>query len=125
MAAVVPGAALARVEHKILPTEAHSAASSGLAPCTNDTQVRNPIDSYGRRSWPAWASQWRSSYLGFLNADEMVAPFTTHAAWGNCLLSYAEGAVPQHAWNAKHIKVYDTPMIPLIRSADVNTSITM
>jgi hypothetical protein len=34
-------------------------------------------------------------YLGFLNADEMDKPCPNHDAWEHCLLTYAEGVVPQ------------------------------
>jgi hypothetical protein len=61
-------------------------------------------------------------YLGFLNAEEMHKPFTSHEAWERCLLAYAEGTVPRKVWNANSIQVNGTPMIPLIRSVDVNVS---
>lgn len=60
--------------------------------------------------------------LGFLNADEMVQPLTSHEAWECCPLAYAEGTVPRSAWNSGQIQVNDTPVIPLIRSADVNVA---
>jgi hypothetical protein len=59
-------------------------------------------------------------YLGFLNANEMVKPFTSHRAWENCLLTYAHGIVPRHFWNSGALNVNGVPMIPLICSADVN-----
>lgn len=74
----------------------------------------------------AWA--WKAAsmgvpvvlvYLGFLNAVEMPQPFQDHAAWERCLLEYADGSVPQNAWNSEII-INSTPLIPLIRSADVN-----
>lgn len=77
----------------------------------------------------AWA--WRVAslgipivlvYLGFLNAEEMVQPFTSHEAWERCLLTYAEGTVPRRVWNSGEIQVNGTPVIALIRSADVNVT---
>jgi hypothetical protein len=61
-------------------------------------------------------------YLGFLNAHEMSQPFTSHEAWERCLLTYAEGTVPPSVWSSDPINVNDTPLIPLIRSADVNVT---
>lgn len=60
-------------------------------------------------------------YLGFLNAYEMGQPFPNHAAWERCLLEYAEGCVPRTAWNSR-IMVNGTPLIPLIRSTEVNVA---
>jgi hypothetical protein len=77
----------------------------------------------------AWA--WRVAslgvpvalvYLGFLNADEMGQPFTGHGAWERCLLAYADGTVPRRVWTSGPIGVNGTPLIPLIRSADVNVA---
>ena len=62
-------------------------------------------------------------YLGFLNAREMRQPFTSHEEWERCLLAYADGTVPRQVWNSDSIKVNDTPLIPLIRSADVNVTV--
>jgi hypothetical protein len=62
-------------------------------------------------------------YLGFLNAHEMSQPFTSHEAWGSCLLAYAEGTVPRSVWSSDPMNVNGTPLIPLIRSADVNVNI--
>jgi hypothetical protein len=59
-------------------------------------------------------------YLGFLMAEEMRDPLANHEAWERCLLTYAEGTVPRSVWNASHIRVKGTPVIPLIRSAEVN-----
>jgi len=61
-------------------------------------------------------------YLGFLNANEMSQPFMSHGAWERCLLTYADGTVPRHVWISDPINVNDTPLIPLIRSADVNVT---
>jgi len=58
-------------------------------------------------------------YLGFLNANEMPEPFQDDASWENCLRKYANGCVPQNAWNSDKI-VVGTRLIPLIRSANVN-----
>lgn len=75
----------------------------------------------------AWA--WRLAslgipvvlvYLGFLNGNEMSKPFTGHPAWEHCLLTYAEGTVPRSVWNSGEIQVNATPVIPLMRSVDVN-----
>ena len=63
-------------------------------------------------------------YLGFLNAREMGQPFMSHGAWERCLLAYADGIVPRRVWISDPIKVNDTPLIPLIRSADVNVTTT-
>jgi hypothetical protein len=62
-------------------------------------------------------------YLGFLNAHEMSQPFTSHEAWESCLLAYAEGTVPRSVWSSDPMNVNGTPLIPLIRSADVNVNI--
>lgn len=51
-------------------------------------------------------------------------PFTTHGDWERCLLNYADGTVPPRVWNSDWLKVGDTPLIPLIRSADVNVTTT-
>jgi len=61
-------------------------------------------------------------YLGFLNAAEMLHPFGDHEAWERCLLAYAEGVVPRAIWNSTGILVNNIPVIPLIRSAEVNVS---
>jgi hypothetical protein len=61
-------------------------------------------------------------YLGFLNAHEMGRPFTSHEAWERSVLAYAEGTVPRRTWSSNAIKVNDTPLIPLIRSAEVNVT---
>jgi hypothetical protein len=61
-------------------------------------------------------------YLGFLNANEMSKPFVGHEAWERCLLAYADGTVPRNLWNSCQIRVKDTPVIPLIRSVDVNVT---
>jgi hypothetical protein len=63
-------------------------------------------------------------YLGFLNANEMGQPFTSHGAWERCLLMHAEGTVPRRVWISDPIRVNNTPLIPLIRSADVNVTTT-
>jgi hypothetical protein len=63
-------------------------------------------------------------YLGFLNAHEMGKPFTSHEGWERSLLTYADGTVPRSVWNSDSLKVNDAPLIPLIRSADVNVAIT-
>ena len=63
-------------------------------------------------------------YLGFLNAHEMDQLFTSHEAWERCLLMYADGTVPPGVWNSDQINVNGTSLIPLIRSADVNLTIT-
>lgn len=63
-------------------------------------------------------------YLGFLNAHEMSKPFKSHEAWEHCLLAYAEGTVPRNAWNSSLIRVNNTHVIPLIRSADVKVTTT-
>lgn len=62
-------------------------------------------------------------YLGFLHADEMSQPFPNHGAWEQCLLAYSHGTVPGRVWNSDVIKVNETPLFPLIRSADVNVTI--
>jgi hypothetical protein len=58
-------------------------------------------------------------YLGFLDAREMPEPFKDGGAWEGKLREYAKGRVPAKAWESR-IMVSGTPMIPLIRSADVN-----
>ncbi len=60
-------------------------------------------------------------YLGFLNANEMPQPFADQTSWETSLRKYAGSFVPQKAWNSR-IDVYGVPLIPLIRSADVNVS---
>ena len=62
-------------------------------------------------------------YLGFLNADEMGQPFTSHDAWERCLLAYSDETVPRTVWNSGQIQVNGVPVIPLIRSVDVNITI--
>lgn len=62
-------------------------------------------------------------YLGFLNASEMSQPFHDHAVWERCLLEYADRCVPRSAWNSE-MTINGTPLIPLIRSADVNVIAT-
>ncbi len=58
-------------------------------------------------------------YLGFLNAVEMPQAFQDRAGWERCLLTYADGTVPRDAWERK-VMIGGVPLIPLIRSADVN-----
>jgi len=58
-------------------------------------------------------------YLGFLNAVEMPKHFQDRGTWKDCLLKYANSCVPPNAWNSE-ILIDGTPLIPLIRSADVN-----
>lgn len=58
-------------------------------------------------------------YLGFLNVYEMDDPFQNQAAWEHCLDEYADGCVPERAWNSR-VMVNGTPLVPLIRSADVS-----
>jgi hypothetical protein len=62
-------------------------------------------------------------YLGFLNANEMSKPFRNHESWESCLRRYSEKTLPQGIWNSSALRVNDTPLIPLIRSADVNVAI--
>jgi hypothetical protein len=63
-------------------------------------------------------------YLGFLHAREMDQPFEGHGAWEHSLLRYVEGGVPRGVWISDPIMVSETPLIPLIRSADVNVTAT-
>jgi hypothetical protein len=58
-------------------------------------------------------------YLGFLNTLEWDDRFTSHADWERCLLNHADGCVPRSAWGNR-ILVNGVPVVPLIRSADVN-----
>jgi hypothetical protein len=58
-------------------------------------------------------------YLGFLNACEMPEHFQDDAAWEHSLVEYAGGCVPPTAWNSR-IMVNGTPLIPLIRPANVS-----
>lgn len=58
-------------------------------------------------------------YLGFLNAPEMPQAFRDHAGWERSLLEYAKSTVPPDAWNDR-LMISGVPLIPLIRSADVN-----
>jgi hypothetical protein len=53
----------------------------------------------------------------------MAKPFHDHAAWERALLDYADGCVPAGAWGSR-INVGGTPLIPIIRSARVNVTIT-
>ncbi len=62
-------------------------------------------------------------YLGFRNAHEMQERFQDDAAWEHSLLEYADGCVPGTAWNSR-IMVNGTPLIPLIRTADINVIAT-
>ncbi len=67
-------------------------------------------------------------YLGFLDAQEMGQPFASHEAWERCLLAYADECVPRQAWLSDPIQVPSpggsTPLTPLIRSADVNITVS-
>lgn len=74
----------------------------------------------------AWA--WKAAslgvpvvlvYLGFLNAVEMPQPFQDHADWERRLHEYADGSMPRNVWNSR-VTIGGTPLIPLIRSTDVN-----
>lgn len=57
-------------------------------------------------------------YLGFLNAQEMGDDyFKSHDDWRNYLLEYSKKHVPNSAWG--HPAAGGTPLIPLIRSAEV------
>ena len=60
-------------------------------------------------------------YLGFLNVHEMGQSFASHDDWEQCLLAYGDRTVPRNVWKSGAIQVNDTPLIPLIRSAHVNT----
>lgn len=79
----------------------------------------------------AWACKVASlgvpavlAYLGFINAQDMPEPFASHDDWERCLLAYTDGVVPRTVWNSTQISFSGTPMIPLIRSADVNIAIS-
>ena len=91
---------------------------------------RLSVDSYYQLS-NRFAWSWKVAslgvpvvlvYLGFLNAYEMSKPFANDKDWERCLLAYANGTVPHSVWNSSSIRVNDTPVIPLIRSAKVNTA---
>ncbi len=61
-------------------------------------------------------------YLGFLNATEMCdqgQPFTSAAAWENCIRSHANGIVPAAAWGKK-LNIGGTPLWFLIRSLELS-----
>jgi hypothetical protein len=62
-------------------------------------------------------------YLGFLNAHEMSKPFLSHGSWQECVLRYSDEIVPANVWKPNEIKVGDSGIIPLIRSADVNVAV--
>jgi hypothetical protein len=62
-------------------------------------------------------------YLGFLNAHEMPTQLPTHQAWEKAVLAYAEGIVPKNVWGNRLVASGGSPIIPLIRSADINLSL--
>ena len=60
-------------------------------------------------------------FLGFLNATEMAGrriPFRDARHWRDCLLNYAQGLVPEQAWETTLLPG-KAPLIPLIRSVDL------
>jgi hypothetical protein len=63
-------------------------------------------------------------YLGFLGANEMGSrAFATSAAWRQALLDHAQGVVPSDVWDRAHA-VSKAWMVPLIRSARVEISVS-
>ncbi len=58
-------------------------------------------------------------YLGFLNADEMPAPFPSPAAWCDAVHEYSQEIIPERVWESK-VMVGDTPIFPIIRSLDLH-----
>lgn len=63
-------------------------------------------------------------YLGFINANEMIdrgQPFSTHQDWYDSLVGYSKGIVPSEVWE-KRWDITGTPLIPLIRTVDVNVN---
>lgn len=86
----------------------------------------NPNGRYQLSNRFAWA--WKIAtlgkpvvlvYLGFLNAEEMQQPFNDATDWETRLRNYARGCVPDNAWESPKI-IAGVPLIPLIRSAEVN-----
>lgn len=88
----------------------------------------NPNGRYQLSNRFAWA--WKIAtlgkpvvlvYLGFLNAEEMQPqqPFNDAADWETHLRKYAKGYIPDDAWESPKI-IGGVPLIPLIRSAEVN-----
>ncbi len=79
----------------------------------------------------AWAWKIASSgvpvvlvYLGFLNASEMgKTAFATPEQWKQSLLTCAKDCVPTHAWDTT-IDINGVPLIPLVRSSEVNVRVT-
>jgi len=66
-------------------------------------------------------------YLGFLNATEMVdqgTPFHDARQWRDCLLSHAQGIVPEQAWETR-LLLGKAPLIPLIRAVDFSFSVAL
>ncbi len=62
-------------------------------------------------------------YLGFLNTEDMAhrgrETFESGSAWDQAVHNYADGIVPSNAWE-RSLDVEGTPVIPLIRSMDMN-----
>jgi len=65
-------------------------------------------------------------YLGFLNATDMKngnrTILTSARQWHKCVLFRSNGIIPREVWN-KTIRINNIPLVPLIRTADVNTSV--
>jgi hypothetical protein len=62
-------------------------------------------------------------YLGFLNTGDMAhrgqEVLPSDSAWKRAVLKYADGVVPEEAWG-RTLDIGGTPLIPLIRSMDMN-----
>ncbi len=62
-------------------------------------------------------------YLGFLNAEEMKAPFRTEDDWACALKDHARGIVDDSCWGNR-LDVNGTPFWPLIRSRAIDLSLS-
>jgi hypothetical protein len=79
----------------------------------------------------AWASKVASLgvpvvlvYLGFLNAHDMPKPFADACAWERAVLNYSRNVVPARVWGSMSLRINGTPLIPLIRSAEVKVQLS-
>jgi hypothetical protein len=109
--------------------EAVSESSNGLNAVTSGFSLS--IDShYQLCNRFAWSWKLASMgipvvlvYLGFLNTEDMAHRgreiFDSASAWDHAVHNYADGIVPSNAWE-RSLDVEGTPVIPLIRSMDMN-----
>jgi len=61
-------------------------------------------------------------YLGFINAKEMGDYFKDDEDWAKNLLEHSSGIIPKAAWNSSPIMIGDTPIYPIYRAVDIQST---